>query len=292
MMPLSTPRAPRRSADPTQIHLLQTHAPTRPFLKWAGGKSQLLPEILKRIPVTFRRYFEPFLGSGAVFFALAPESAVLSDANDELVSTFTAVRDDVDAVIASLRTHVNTEAHFLRTREVVPAQLPICERAARLIYLNRTCYNGLYRVNRRGQFNTPFGRYENPTICNEEQLRSASAALKRSRLISDDYRRATRLAREGDFVYFDPPYFPVSKYSDFRRYHSQPFAEAEHRELFAEMVRLAERGCHVMASNSDCDFTRALYSAPWKVHEVDARRLINSKSGGRGKIGELLITNY
>lgn len=259
----------------------------RPFLKWAGGKRQLLDTLLPRCPTEIGTYFEPFLGSGALFFALAPRKAVLADANEELICAFVAVRDQVEEVIDILEKHVNNKSHFDAVRAADPSQLNTAERAARVIYLNRTCFNGLYRVNRSGKFNTPFGGYENPTICNATHLRATSSVLAGRRILSGNYLETLRPASSGDFVYLDPPYVPVSQYSDFRRYHHVPFGENEHRQLFAEMCRLHEVGCFVMTSNSDCEFTRDLYQAPWRVTSVNARRAIN-----RSAIKELIVTNY
>ncbi|HJP58880.1 MAG TPA: DNA adenine methylase [Gemmatimonadaceae bacterium] len=279
---------------PAQTDLFGSDSSSRgaePFLKWAGGKRQLLPELRKRIPKSFGAYFEPFLGSGALFFALSPKSSFLSDANCELIAAYTAIRDRPTHVIKRLGHYRNTEADFNRVRSQEPNRLSLPERAARLIYLNRTCYNGLYRVNRKGQFNTPFGAYKNPTICNERVLLGASRALQGARLACADYKEALAGAKSGDFVYLDPPYVPVSQYSDFRRYHTVPFGTEEHERLRDIVDELARRGCYVMLSNSYTPFTVSLYKQ-WNVHRVEAKRLINKNPDGRRLITELLVTSY
>lgn len=265
--------------------------PVEPFLKWAGGKRQLLPQLSALLPATFGTYFEPFVGSGALFFALRPTKARLSDANDELIRTYQAVRDDPSAVISVLRQHKNQREYFNRVRALDPRNLSSAERAARVIYLNRTCFNGLYRVNRRGEFNTPFGSYKNPTICNATSILAASRALKGVQIKTSDYAEAVENARRGDLVYLDPPYVPVSEYSDFKRYHSEPFGAREHERLGEVFNILASRGCYVMLSNSLTPFTLRLYGK-WNIHRVSARRLINKNADGRAPITEIIVTSY
>jgi DNA adenine methylase len=270
----------------------------RPFLKWVGGKRQLLPELLRAVASAgrFRRYHEPFVGGGALFFALAgrgllPARCYLADANPNLIDTYRAVRDEVDAVIAILHRHRrrHSEAYFYRVRAERPSSL--AERAARIIYLNRTCYNGLYRENRRGQFNAPFGRYQNPTICDEENLRAASATLAHAELAVQDFAAVLRQARRGDLVYFDPPYHPLSTTARFTAYSRGGFGvDAQQRlaEVFAQLVR---RGVKVILSNSMTDFTRGLY-AGYPTREVLAARMVNSRADRRGKVSEALITSF
>jgi DNA adenine methylase len=263
----------------------------KPFLKWAGGKQQLLTQLSSRLPPTFNRYFEPFLGSGALFFALQPTEASLSDVNEELILTFLAVRDDVDSVLGALKRHRNERLHFEEVRRVDVHSLALAERAARFIYLNRTCYNGLYRVNKKGMFNTPFGNYEKPNINNESVLRAASEALQDVTLRISGYEEALEFAEHGDFIYLDPPYVPVSRYSDFKRYDKTTFGKNEHERLAQIFASLSQRGCFVMLSNSYTELTVSLYKS-WNIAKIPAKRLINSRSTGRGSVTEILVTNY
>lgn len=268
----------------------------RPFLKWAGGKGQLLPHLAAFYPPPGKveRYFEPFLGGGAVFFdvkaKVAPRQAVLWDNNRELIDTFKAVRDDVEHVIRLLRGHRKRHGkeHFLAMRETRPRSEAAT--AARLIYLNRTCFNGLYRVNSRGVFNVPFGSYKNPRIVDEEGLRKVATALAGARIEPEDFRLVELQARRGDFFYFDPPYHPRSKTSSFTAYTRDPFGQPEQVKLAELFRKLDRRGCLLMLSNSDTPLIRELY-AGFEVHEVSARRSINSRSDRRGAVGELVILN-
>lgn len=264
-----------------------------PFLKWAGGKNSLLSQFTPLLPPvgSYKRYFEPFLGGGAVFFSLQPEHAYLTDLNHELIEVYRIVRDDVERLIEALHRHYNDHDYFYRVRAWSPADLSPVERAARFIFLNRTCYNGLYRVNRAGQFNVPFGRYANPTICDEPTLRTASAALQNAHLAELDFERATEHAQQGDLIYFDPPYHPLSLTSSFTSYTSSGFAAAEQMRLAELFCALDKRGCYLMLSNSTAPLIRRLYDG-FHVHEVDARRAINSNGDGRGVIKEYLITNF
>jgi DNA adenine methylase len=274
---------------------MQAAPPPTPFLKWAGGKRQLLPRILERVPPRARTYFEPFLGGGAVFFALAGarrfERAVLGDANRELILCYEALRDDVEGVIRALRRHRYDRLLYYRVRALDPARLAPAARAARLIYLNRCGYNGLYRVNRSGVYNVPFGRYVNPVICDVDKLRAASRALEGVKLVSQDFERTLRAARPGDFVYLDPPYVPLSPTSSFTAYARTPFDAAEQRRLAATLRALGARGVPALLSNSDCPETRDLYE-PALAETVPVRRAINSVGSARGSVGELLVKSF
>ena len=263
----------------------------RPIVKWAGGKSQLLPELSRRLPNNFRRYFEPFGGSAALLFHLQPSAATLADANDELMNCYRVVRDDVELLIADLCRHENEPGYFYATRAVDPASLDEIERASRFIYLNRTCFNGLYRVNKRGQFNTPFGAYSNPRICDANNLRAASAVLRDVELLDSEYQDVLALAEAGDFVYLDPPYVPVSVYSDFKRYTKNQFREEDHIALAGVFRDLDARGCLVVLSNSSTPLVHDLYDG-FNVETVQARRLINRNAAGRGAVDEVIIRNY
>lgn len=263
----------------------------RPIVKWAGGKSQLLGELSSRLPDDFGRYFEPFGGSAALLFHLQPSAATLADANSELMSCYRVVRDDVENLLSSLSTHENDADYYYATRAVDPEGLDETERASRFIYLNRTCFNGLYRVNRHGQFNTPFGAYKNPRICDAENLRAASLLLQNVELLDRDYRDALALAEAGDLVYLDPPYVPVSQYSDFKRYTKEQFREQDHVALACVFRDLDARGCKVMLSNSNAPLVHELYEG-FNVEIVQARRLINRNVDGRGCINEVIVRNY
>lgn len=267
--------------------------PAKPVLKWAGGKTRLLSTLRRFIPRRFGRYVEPFLGGGALFFDLAPEEAIIADANPELISFYEAVRDKPDDVLSALKDFkVNERAYYhIRDDMQVPSLSPTA-RAARFLYLNKTCYNGLYRVNKAGQFNTPFGKYTSVTLADPDNLRAVSAILKRAELTCDDYQDVLKRAKAGDFVYLDPPYLPVGKYSDFKRYTKECFYEENHRELAKEFSRLDKLGCHVLLSNSYHPTIAALYEAYIPHHTVMVPRFVNCKGDGRGRVKELLIANY
>jgi DNA adenine methylase len=261
----------------------------RPFLKWAGGKTQLLPEILRRFPPVFRRYHEPFLGGGAVFFAVGPARAALSDINPDLVATYTALRDEPERVIRELLQHQASEEHYYRVRAQAPALLSVAAAAARTIYLNRTCFNGLYRVNKKGEFNVPYGRYENPTLCDAENLRLVSLALHDVDIAHADALSVGTRAQRGDLVYFDPPYDPLSPTASFTSYAKGGFGKNEQAELADTFRRLAERGVSVVLSNSDTPLIRELYKG-FRIDQVYARRAINSRADRRGHVAEVIVT--
>jgi DNA adenine methylase len=286
---LRRPRSPFRIAEDVSF--------LRPFVKWAGGKSQLLPQFRALFPEQkkIHRYVEPFLGSGAVFFnvqaLLRPAHALLWDTNAELIDTFLAVRDEVDDLIEALRRHreQHSESHYYEVRAQTPQSR--AERAARLIYLNKTGFNGLYRVNSRGLFNVPFGHRVNPTILNEAVLRAANVALKNTELLARDFRDLASVARKGDFIYFDPPYHPRSKTSSFTSYTIGSFGEKDQRDLADLYAKLDQRGCLLMLSNSDTPLIRELY-ADFRIRCVSARRMINSDGKKRGPISEVVVLNY
>jgi DNA adenine methylase len=265
------------------------------FLKAAGGKTALLPEILPRLPEKIRTYYEPFLGGGAVFFALAAESrferAVLGDANEEFAHAYTELARNVDAVIRVLKKHVYEERYYYAVRAQDPRKLGPSGRAARLIYLNKTCFNGIFRVNKSGAFNVPFGRYTNPTICDEENLRAVAEVLrkKNTTIVSWDFAKTVETANRGDVVYFDSPYVPVSKTANFTAYTAKGFGPEDQKRLRNVAKKLDKRGVHVLLSNADTPFVRELYTG-FRIEEVQAPRRVNSKVGGRGNVGELLIS--
>lgn len=288
----------------SRLTLRRTEAPRRarraeiapvPIVKWAGGKTQLLGELLARRPLRIRRYFEPFLGGGAMFFRLAPRRAVLSDRNDDLMNTYRCVAWKVEAVIKRLLAHgdKHCDDYYYEIRERWNDGKSLAsdiDRAAAFIYMNKTCYNGLYRVNQKGLFNVPVGRYAAPRVCDPTTLRLASRVLQRAELNTGHFAEQLDEAEAGDFVYFDPPYDPVTETARFTSYTSSCFGDDDQREL-AELARsLTERGVNVMLSNSDTPFIRSLYSG-FDIDRVEAIRAINSKSSRRGAIGELIITN-
>jgi DNA adenine methylase len=265
-----------------------------PFLKWAGGKSRLLRQYQPYLPdpATIRRYFEPFVGSAALFFHLQPARACLSDQNERLLEVYRVVQQQVEALIEALRGHENEAGYYYRMRAQNPADLSPVARAARFIYLNRTCYNGLYRENSHGVFNVPFGRYKNPKIRDPGRLRAASQALQGVELRVADFSTAATEATAGDVVYFDPPYVPLSATSSFTAYHQAGFGEADQRRLADTFHRLAARGCRLLLSNADAPLVYELYDGRgYQLIPIQARRNINSKANGRGPIQELLITN-
>jgi len=272
-----------------QYQLYEQISPSRPILKWAGGKTQLLRELTALLPEKFASYHEPFFGGGALFFHLQPRSAFLSDANPELANLYTQVGINVEAVIEELRKHENNADAFYGCRGLQWRELKPSAAAARTIYLNKTCFNGLYRVNRKGQFNTPFGRYKNPNICDVETLRAAALILSRATFACGDYKHELlRNAKEGDLVFLDPPYLPISPYADFKRYTAEQFYEDDHRELSEEVRRLSDLGCHVILTNSNHPLVHELYGR-YEIKIISTRRFINSAGGGR--TGEDVVVN-
>lgn len=265
---------------------------TRPFLKWAGGKGRLLKQLRPLLPPTdsFNHYYEPFVGSGALFFALRPARATLSDSNSELIDCYRAVRDQVEALIAALQTHRYEKEYYYEVRAWDPAVLELPQRAARTIFLNRTGYNGLYRVNKKGRFNVPFGRYKNPRICDAENLRACSAALKGVELLVCSFEKLHERVAPGDFVYFDPPYVPLSGTANFTSYMPGGFGQTEQEELARLFTALDGRGACLMQSNSDTPLVRRLYAA-FTIDTILARRNINSNAGRRGHVREVVIRN-
>ncbi|HEV2802345.1 MAG TPA: DNA adenine methylase [Pyrinomonadaceae bacterium] len=284
-----------------QKHLFRRNDLLQPFLKWAGGKRQLLPEIRKYVPKRYKLYFEPFVGAAAVLFDVQPQTAIINDANPELVNCYRVIKRDPEGLIDLLREHrdKNDKKYFYSLRQLDRdpsfASLGDLERAARIIYLNKTCYNGLFRVNSQGQFNVPFGNYANPNIVDEIVIRAVSRYLNGAQveISNDDFAAAVSGAARGDFVYLDPPYDPISDTSSFTGYNLNNFDKNEQRRLKSVCDDLTRRGSKVLLSNSATDFIRDLYSdkTRYTIVEVTASRNINSVSTGRGKINELLIFN-
>lgn len=253
----------------------------KPILKWAGGKTQMLTELLPRVPERYGKYIEPFFGGGALFFALQPRNAVIADSNPEIINCYRQVANDTEAVIRQLLTYKNTEECFYKVREQDWQTLDPVKAAARTIFLNKTCFNGLYRVNRKGQFNTPFGHYKNPKICDAGALRAAAEVLRNATIICADYIDVLEQYTEaGDFVFLDPPYVPVSAYADFKRYTKEQFREGDHRNLAEQVEKLRQRGCYVIETNSSAPLVYELYR-PYQIEVIQTKRSISSKAETR-----------
>jgi DNA adenine methylase len=283
--------------------MLTARSALKPFLKWAGGKRQLLPEILaNHLPPQFeesrkQRYFEPFIGAGAVLLALQPEQAIIGDQNQELVNCYVAIRDRLPDLLAALQEHRNEADYYYEVRQWDRQedfeQRSLVERAARLIFLNKTCYNGLFRVNNQGQFNVPFGRYRNPKILDLEALTAVQHYLRSNQIQINrgDFQETVRSARQGDFIYFDPPYDPLTTTASFTGYGAGGFDRSAQVRLRDTFVDLHQRGCYVLLSNSDTEFIREIYEG-FGVRSIEASRAINSNPLKRGKVAEVLIKNY
>jgi DNA adenine methylase len=272
----------------------------KPIVKWAGGKSRLLGELLDRVPRDLGTYAEPFAGGAALFFALASEKsrgmrtfkrAVLADRNEELVALYTAVRDDVASVIDALGAFHHDRDLFYAVRAQETRGMSHVERAARFVFLNRTCFNGLWRVNSGGRFNVPFGKYKNPRILDEDGLRAASVALKGVDVLSCDFADVTRTLGKRDFVYLDPPYVPISRTASFTAYAKDGFTPSDQARLAAELRALKRRGAKAMLSNADTKATRELYDGH-ALHVVRAPRSISCDGATRGDAGELVVTTW
>lgn len=269
-----------------------------PVVKWVGGKRQLLPAIEKYIPSHFSTYYEPFIGGGAVLFHLQPKKAVVNDINNELINLYQVIKDNVDELIEDLKEHKNEADYFYKIRELDRdadkyKRLNPVERASRIHYLNKTCYNGLFRVNSQGQFNTPFGRYKSPNIVNEVTLRAVSKYFNKANITfkCGDFEEAVKGARKGSFIYFDPPYDPVSDTSSFTGYDKGGFDREEQIRLKKLCDRFDKRGIKFLLSNSETDFILDLYK-DYKIEIVHAKRSINSKGHKRGEVNEVLVMNY
>ncbi len=266
----------------------------KPFLKWVGGKTKLLDKISERIPPTINTYYEPFLGGGAVFFSLArrygPINSVLSDMNSELTNTYGVLKSDAQSVVDELKSggYEYDRDVFLKIRSLKPSSLDPVRRAARFIYLNRTCFNGLYRVNRKGEFNTPFGKYENPTICDTENLLSVGDSLKKSKIVNSDFAKVVAEVRAGDVVYFDPPYHPISGTANFVSYTEDGFGYKKQEELAQTFRNLSEIGATVILSNSFCSDIISLYKG-FEIVELMASRNVGGQIESRQPVKEILV---
>lgn len=269
-----------------------------PVVKWVGGKRQLLGSIAPLIPRSYTTYCEPFFGGGAVLFSLQPKSAIINDANEDLICLYRTIRDNVEPLIESLQQHENTSDHYYEVRALdrdkeAYASMSDVERSSRLIFLNKTCYNGLFRVNSSGEFNTPFGSYKNPNIVNAATLRAVSNYFNKNniQILSGDFADALARLPEKSFVYLDPPYDPVSSSAAFTGYTSGGFGKEEQIRLRECCDELTRRNIKFLLSNSDTQFIREQY-ADYTIETVQATRSINSKGDKRGAINEVLIYNY
>lgn len=266
-----------------------------PFLKWAGGKRQLLSQIDKFIPTTFKKYIEPFVGGGALFFYLLPKNAILIDNNWELINCYMVIKKDVHQLIDCLKIHRYDKEYYYKIRALDRNtekynSISKTEKAARTIFLNKTGYNGLFRVNQKGFFNVPFGRYKNPKICDKKNLMAVHYALKPVKIIHNSFEHCLECAEEDDFVYLDPPYYPISDTSLFTSYTKHDFGKKAQIKLHEIVQELDHKGCRVLLSNSYSDFIINLYKG-FRIEILKAKRAINSKSNRRGEIKEVLIMN-
>jgi DNA adenine methylase len=270
------------------------------FVKWAGGKGQLIEQFLPFFPSKITRYIEPFVGSGAIFFYIKqkfePKECILSDVNEELINTYKVIQDSAESLIEELKKYkilhiAEPKEHYYRTRATQPNTLQDIQRAARFIYLNKTCFNGLYRVNSKGEFNVPMGKYTNPEIVQEERLRLASRLLKDVQITSNSFEDTIDIAQKGGFVYFDPPYYPLEGAKSFTTYTKNNFMEKEQEKLHNVFSILTQKGCLCMQSNSDTPYIRNLYKE-FRIETVKAKRAINSDASKRNEINEIVILNY
>jgi len=266
-----------------------------PFLKWAGGKRQLISQMDEFFPKNYNKYIEPFVGGGAIFFHLLPENSIISDNNPDLINCYNVIKEDVEGLIKSLKKHKYEKDYYYDIRALDRdqnkyAELSDVEKASRSIYLNKSGYNGLYRVNSKGFFNVPFGRHKNPKICDGENLRKVSQVLKNVRIYLGSFEICLDLAEEGDFIYLDPPYFPLSDTALFTSYTKDIFDKSSQLKLFDVFKELNERGCYIMLSNSYSEFILELYKE-FKIITLKAKRNINSNSQKRGLINVVLILN-
>jgi len=272
----------------------------QPFVKWVGGKRGLLEQILPLFPKKFNSYYEPFVGGGAVFFelfakgVLEGKEVVLSDINSELINAYNIIKNNPYELISNLENYKNkhSKEFYYQIRELDRQKnynnLSDLEKATRFIYLNKTCFNGLYRVNKKGYFNTPIGSYKNPNIADRDTILSASEALQNVTIKQQSFKDVLKFAKKDDLVYFDPPYYPLNETSNFTSYDSNCFLKDEQFELFEIFEKLSNKGVKVVLSNSDTKFIKGLYKG-YDIQIVNANRFINSKSSGRGKITEVLI---
>lgn len=266
----------------------------KPFVKWAGGKRQLIDILLNNIPLQFNTYIEPFVGGGALLFELMPEHAIIADINPDIINAYQIIKNNVNKLIRSLQDYINTEEFYYKIRSENHYKLPPIQRASHFIYLNKTCYNGLYRVNSKGKFNVPYGRYKTPKIVDKENLRAVSEYLNSSNtiILCQHYKETILLAQKGDFIYLDPPYHPLNNTSSFTKYSKEDFTIEDQIELSNTFKELDNKGCYVLLSNSNTQFILNLYEN-YNIQKVKATRAINCKASRRKQeYYEVLIKNY
>ena len=279
--------------------ILNSKQALRPFTKWTGGKRQLLSEIKSLMPESYNRYFEPFVGGGALFFELTPKDAVINDFNSELINCYQQIKDNPSELIELLSKHKesNSKEYYLNLRSADRdgriEKMNNVERAARIMYMLRVNFNGLYRVNSKNQFNVPYGRYKNPQIVDSDLIVSISQYLNENtiRILNGDFEEAVKDVGIGDFVYFDPPYIPLSETSSFTSYTHEGFSYEDQVRLRDTFKKLDEKGAYVMLSNSSSSLVEELYK-DFNIHKVSATRTNGAKSSSRGKIDEIIVTNY
>ena len=273
----------------------EIHPKITPFVKWAGGKRQLLDDLAKFFPKKYERYVEPFVGGGIMYLALQPQRAILGDTNEELMNCYMVVKEHLDELIEALlqyQQHVSDKDYYYSVRGQDPRSLTSVARAARFMYLNKTCYNGLYRVNRKGDFNVPFGKRERaPQLFNGDNLKAISRLLQTAELVAGDFEEIASQACAGDFVYFDPPYHRLSDKHSFTSYSINDFGEDDHKRLAQVFQQLDSNRCTVLLTNSDTPLVRNLYSG-YVIEPVMTNRMINCKGSGRGNFPELIISNH
>ena len=263
----------------------------KPILKWAGGKTQLLEHLLPKIPKEYNKYIEPFFGGGALFFALNPNNSIIADSNPELINLYRVIAKDVNSLISELKNLKNEKDFFYDMRKKEFSELSEIAAAARTIFLNKTAFNGLYRVNKKGQFNVPFGYYKNPKILDEDQLLAASKLLKKTKILLGDFKDVLcENAKKGDFIFLDPPYLPVSKFSDFKRYTKEQFHEKDQISLANLVNKLSKKGCHILLTNSNHPLIHELYK-DFNIDIYKTKRNINSKSTNR-KGEDIIVSNF
>lgn len=266
----------------------------KPFVKWAGGKRQLVKLLIENAPKSYNTFIEPFVGGGALLINMKPEKAIISDINKELINAYRVISKYLNNLLASLQKHRNEEEYFYTVRLQDPSHMTNIERASRFIFLNKVCFNGLYRENSKGKFNVPFGRYKNPNIEDSDNLRAVASYLNNAdvQIFCQDFKVTSDMAKADDFVYFDPPYHPTTQTASFTKYVKSDFTAKNQEELANTFRQLAKRGCYVMLSNSNVPFVKELYK-DFNIIEIEASRFINCKADKRGKgLYEVLIKNY
>lgn len=290
------------SGTKSTINAVAAAVRPRPFLKWVGGKARLIPQLEEHFPASYSKYYEPFVGGGAMFFSVNADIAHINDMNSVLVSAYRHIRDNVDKLIVELTAlqeyywsladiELKKEYYLEKRIEFNDLENTSFEKTVLLIFLNKTCFNGMYRENSKGKFNVPFGKHNTPTICDAINLLNISNALKETTITCSSYEHAIEGAGKGDFVYLDPPYHPLNPTSSFTAYQADGFTAEDQEKLRDKFAELAKRGCYVMLSNSDSPLINELYK-DFNIHKVYAGRSINATGTGRGKITEVLVTSY